>query len=227
MNLPRSVKQIGLLIVLGCWIASLWLLITKASTSTNLTWPTTLAIITGLIVSSVIILWVIFHTTRLPTTEEITQAIKEIRVTRTQGKKSYKGKLHFHFPPHWNIWKLGKEGWLLRPKGLGTPVGFSIWAVTRDIEFKDNSFEEMVRNVEDMATHNGGSLDRSSVKRCKVAGVQGITYWQRDLKGHETLGFFWCYEDGDYQFLVDAYSRKHIDLIRPAIDEFIRHFEMR
>jgi hypothetical protein len=227
MNLPRSVKQVGLLIIMGCWLVSLWLLYTKAFATQNLTWLATIAIILGLITASALILWVIVHTGRLPTTEEVRQVVEEIRATWAQGIKSYKGKLHFYFPPRWRIWKLGKEGWLIRPKGLGAPVGFSIWAVTRDPEFVDTSFNGMVRNVQDMATHNGGTFDRNSVTTCKIAGVEGITYWQRDLKGHDTLGFFWCYEDGDYTLLVDAYSRRHIELIRPAVDEFICHFEMR
>jgi hypothetical protein len=180
----------------------------------------------GLLLASALILWAIFQIPTLPTPGEVQQVVADIRAARAQDIKSYKGKLHFYFPPHWRMWKLGKEGWLLRPKGLGAPVGFSIWAVARDAKFADTSFEGMVKNVEDMATHKGGSLDCDSVNRCQVAGVQGITYWQRDLKGHETLGFFWCYEDGDYQFLVDAYSRKHIELIRPAVEEFIWHFRM-
>ena len=227
VNLPRTVKQIGLLTVLGCWIASIWLLYTKAFAELNQTWTEVLVIVVGFFTASFLILWVVIHTARLPTPEEVREVVEEIRATWAQGIKSYKGKSHFYFPPRWRIWKLGKEGWLLRPKGLGAPVGFSIWATTRDPDFADTSFDGMVRNVQDMATHDGGTFDRNSVTTCEIAGVQGITYWQRDLKGHETLGFFWCYEDGDYELLIDAYSRRHIELIRPAVKEFLSHFEMR
>jgi len=226
MSLPRSAKQIGLLIVLGCWLGSLWLFYKKAFSITDLTWPATLAMTFAFVAASIVILWIIFHTARYPTPDEVREVAEDIRATRAQHIESYKAKLHFYFPPHWRIWKLGKEGWLLRPKGLGAPVSFSIWAFNRDPEFADTSFEGMVKNVEDMATHNGGALDRDSVTSTLIAGVQGIAYWQRDLKGHETLGFFWCYEDGDYTFLVDAYTRKHIELIRPAVEEFMRYFKM-
>ena len=224
MNPWRTLKRIGFLAVLGCWLGSFWLVYSKVIATVTLSWPAAGGVTVGLLLASALVLWAIFQTPTLPTPGEVQQVVADICAARTQNIKNYKGKLHFYFPPHWRTCKLGKEGWLLRPKGLGAPVGFSIWAVTRDAEFADTSFEGMIRNVEDMATHNGGSLDRDSVTRRQVAGVQGITYWQRDLKGHETLGFFWCYEDGDYEFLVDAYSRKHIELIRPAVEEFIRHF---
>jgi hypothetical protein len=227
VSLPRSVKQIGLVIVLACWLGSLCLLYTKAFATTSLGWAEALSGVGVLVPAGFVILWVILHTARLPTVGEVHEAVGEIRGAWAMGAESYKGRLHFCFPPRWRTWKLGKEGWLLRPKGLGAPVGFSIWAVARDPAFSDTSFEGMVKNVQDIVTRTGGRLDSPGAMARRIGGVEGITYWQRDLKGHETLGFFWYYEEGDYTFLVDASSRRHIEVIRPAIDEFVRHFEMR
>ena len=169
----------------------------------------------------------LFRLSQLPTSEQVQKVVKEIQAVHARGISSYKGQFHFFFPPHWRTYKVGKEGWVLRPKGLGFPVAFSIWATDKDPMFSDDSFEGMVRNVQDLAHREGAHVDRGSITPQQIAGVDGIEYLIADSKGHQMQAFFWCYGDVDYELLIDASSLEHLRVIRPAVDAFLRYCYMK
>lgn len=227
MDPLRRLKQFGLLIVLACILGAVWILIRKAIGGFTLGWPTTIIIVIGLLAVSVAIVYAISRSSYLPTPGQVQIVVEEIQAAHARGISSYKGQLHFFFPPHWRTYKVGKEGWVLRTKGLGIPVAFSLWATDKDIMFNDDSFEGMVRNVQDLAHREGAHIDRGSVIPRQIAGVDGIEYLIVDSKGHQMQAFFWCYGDGDYQLLIDTSSPEHLRLIRPAVDAFLRYCYMK
>ena len=222
----RGLKQIGLLIVLISFVGSVWLVFYKIFGKVALGWLATLGILTALIGVSILILRTIFRSAYLPTPEQVQSVVVEIEATLAGRIESYKGKLHFFFPPHWRTCKIGKEGYVLRPKGLGVPVAFSIWATTKNPKFNDNSFQGMVKNAQDLAQREGGQIQINSIISRQIAGIDGIEYIIIDQNGHHMLEFFWCYENGDYQVLIDASSSEHLSVIRPAVDAFLRYCYM-
>ena len=155
--------------------------------------------------------------------EQISDYIARVRKRGAdEGWESHKGKLRFFLPPDWRRQKIGKEGWLIYPKGLGAPLIFSVWAFTGDPDFPGKTLEEKVRSAQDLGHRCGYKLVRDTVCECEVAGQEAIQYTLEARGRQRVLGYLWKYEGDDYQFLVEASSLGHIHAVRPAVDEFLQ-----
>ena len=227
MRTSRHMNQFITLATLGCVVTAVGAILLKAAGSLNESWSSTLGVAIASLALSGMMLSVLRTSSYLPADQEVQQVAREIRLARDMGLASNKSQLHFAFPPHWRTYKAGKEGWVLRPKGLGIPVSISVWATEQEPRFADTSFDGMIRNVRDLARHEGVTVKQDRIHSRDVAGQRGLEYVMVDGKGHETLGFFWTHERGDFQVLIDASGSEHLRVIRPAVDAFLDCCHMR
>jgi hypothetical protein len=227
MRLSRRLNQFIVLVAIGCLLSAVGAILLKSTSTLSQTWAATLSLAVAAIVVAGLLLRVIRRSSYFPTPEEVQQVTREIRLARDRGIESHKAQLHFVFPPHWKTQKAGKEGWVLRPLGLGMPVSISVWVTDQEPGFADTSFDGMTRNVRDLARQQGAVFQQDSIRTRDIAGVSGLEYVMVDASHHETLGFFWTYQGGDFQVLVDASGSEHLRIIRPAVDAFLQCCHMR
>jgi len=208
-----------------CFVFAACILLLKAA---GLTWDWSFLILVeiGVVSAGFILFWLVRYMSYLPTEQEVGKVVADIHESHAQGYKSHKANLYFYFPPQWGTHKMGREGWVLHPKGLGSKVAFSIWAFDQDPEFSDTSFQGMILNLIDILKRQDATVVEQSFLQEKIAGKEAVGFVAADSKGNCMLGFFWCYGGGDYLFLVDYPNAKYLEVIRPAIAAFMLHFEM-
>jgi len=220
----RDRKQVVLLLgllCLSCFVFGCLVVLIGA-------WPLGKAWITLTALGSVGILSgvYVFAQGTVPDAQVILRVVDYIAEVRLRGVdsgcESYKGKLRFYLPPDWQRKKAGREGWLIYPKGLGVPLIFSVWAFEVDSAFESTSTEDLACNAEDLGHRHGFKLVSDSVRPCEVAGQKAIEYKLKAGGVIRVLGYLWRFEDNDYEFLVEAYSSDHLQMIHPAIEEFLQ-----
>lgn len=223
MATSRDRKQVAFVIGLlaGSCLLFLGFLMLAQTISLSRCWPF-LVFGAGCLLGSVLY---VFGQGSLPSSEDVALVAQHICTVReegvNQGRESFKASLRFYLPPDWHSQKVGKEGWVIYPKGLGTPLTLSLWAFDSDPSFDDSSQEGLLSNANDLADRMGFILDEQSVLPCQTAGQDGISFSMSRGQRPCAQGYLWKYESGDYLVVVEASGKEHLRLVMPAIDEFL------
>jgi hypothetical protein len=224
MGTSRARRQLALFIGLlagACLAVTGCLLFVGVAGATDV-WPLA-ALGAGCLVGSALY---IFGQGSIPTSADVAVVAKHIAAVRErgvgEGSESCKGHLHFYLPADWRYQKVGKEGWLIYPRGLGALLTISIWAFDAVPSFSAASRVGLVRNAADLARRQGFIADETTAHDCQIAGQSGLSYGLKRGGRHCAQGYLWRYEGGDYLIVVEASGAEHLSVVNPAIDEFIR-----
>ena len=221
-GVSRHTKQFLLIIGLSCgaYVAYQGLRIAAGEVDLAETWP----FLTACAAVTVAAAYCIFGLASVPSADDIAAAAEHIAAFRArsveQGRESHKANLRFYVPPDWRRHRAGRDGWILYPKGLGTPIHIALWAFDEDPAYQDGTVEGLARNARDLCSRQGLELLEPSIGKCRIAGQDGIRFVMRRGRRERAEGYLWKYEGGDYMLVFEGTSIEHLDLVRAALDEF-------